>query len=60
MTFDLFGNLAEHGGRAPDAKVLRQASRAGSDSHPTELAGQTGSPLTADFILMRASACDDA
>ena len=50
FTFDLFGYLAEKNTAAPDANMLLQAYRAGTDSHPNQVANETIAPLFVDFV----------
>jgi hypothetical protein len=55
ITFDLFGSLAEPDGPSPDANMLRQEYREGTDSHPNALANQIVGRLFAEFILTSTS-----
>jgi len=55
VTFDLFGSLAEPDGPWPDANMLRQPYREGTDSHPNALANEIVGRLFAEFILTSTS-----
>jgi hypothetical protein len=51
VTFDFFDSLAESDPALPDHNMLRQAYRAGADSHPNQVANETVAPLFVDFII---------
>jgi hypothetical protein len=51
VTFDFFDSLAESDPALPDHNMLRQAHRAGTDSHPNQVANETVAPLFVDFIV---------
>jgi hypothetical protein len=50
-TFDFFDYLAEGDPDAPEANMLREEYRQGSDSHPNQLANETIGPLFFDSIF---------
>lgn len=50
-TFDLFDALAEPDSAAPDANMLREGFRTGTDSHPNLLANQTVAAQLAESTI---------
>lgn len=50
FVFDLYGYLAEKDATAPDANMLAQVYRDGTDSHPNRVANERIGPIFVDFV----------